>query len=77
MPLPSKRQRGTLRSCSSGRGLRRRAMHWAPASNAFTHSLTEAMPEPNDHVAATPDVALRLVGLNDALAQLRVLRASP
>jgi hypothetical protein len=46
MPCDSNRQRGTLRSCSSGWGLRRRAMTLAPASSALAHSLTDAMPVP-------------------------------
>jgi hypothetical protein len=46
MPEPSNRQRGTFRSWSSGYGLRRSAMHWAPDSMQFAHSFTDAMPDP-------------------------------
>ena len=46
MPSASNRQRGTLRSCSSGAGLRRSAITLAPASSALAHSLIEAMPAP-------------------------------
>ena len=46
MPKASKKQRGVFRSCSSGAGLRSSEITFAPASSAFAHSLTEAIPAP-------------------------------
>ena len=45
-PAPRTGSAGTLRSCSSGCGLRRSAMTLAPASSALAHSLTDAIPAP-------------------------------